>query len=87
MTRTYEEIRDWLVERISSLTGLSADEVDPHAPLSRHGLDSVVLITLAADLEKWSGYRFRENPLEQHPTIDALARFLADQSAQRPEKP
>lgn len=79
MTRTYEEIRTWLIERISSLTGLPTTDIDSQAPLSRHGLDSVVLITLAADLEKWSGYRFRENPLERYPTIDALSRFLADQ--------
>ena len=55
--------------------------MDPAAPLARHGLDSVALITLAADLEKWLGYRFRENPLDGYPTIAALARFLAEETA------
>ena len=82
MTRSADDIRDWIVARVASLTGLPPGEVDPAAPLARHGLDSVALITLAADLEAWLGYRFRENPLDAHPTIDALARFLAGQVAQ-----
>ena len=67
-----------MVARVAELTGLPADEVDPAAPLARHGLDSVALITLTAELEERFGYRFRENPLDAHPTIDALARFVAE---------
>jgi acyl carrier protein len=81
VSRTADEIEHWLVERVATLTGAPADEVDPAAPLTRHGLDSVAAISLIADLEKWLGYRFRENPLEQYPTIAALSRFLADETA------
>jgi acyl carrier protein len=81
VSRTAEEIESWLVERVGALTGVSADEVDPAAPLARHGLDSVAAITVIADLEKWLGYRFRENPLDRYPTIEALARFLAEETA------
>ena len=41
----------------------------------------VASLSLATDLEKWLGYRFRENPLEAHPTIEALAEFLAGEVA------
>lgn len=78
MTPTAAEIESWLVDRISQLTGVPPGEVDVRAPLTRHGLDSVALIAVTADLEKWLGYRFRENPLDAHPTIESLARFLAD---------
>lgn len=81
MSHTADEIERWLVERVGALTGVPADEVDPAAPLARHGLDSVAAITVVADLEKWLGYRFRENPLERYPTIADLARFLADETA------
>ena len=81
MSRTADEIERWLVERVGVLTGVPADEVDPAAPLARHGLDSVAAITVVADLEKWLGYRFREYPLERYPTIAALARFLAEETA------
>lgn len=77
MTPTVAEIQAWMVDRVSTLTEIPAAEVDVQAPLTRHGLDSVALVALATDLEKWLGYRFLENPLDAHPTIEALSRFLA----------
>ena len=82
MTRTADEIRAWLVERVSTLTGLPPAEVDPDAPLTRHGLDSVTLIALTAEFERWLGYRFRENPLDRYPTITALSEYLAGQASE-----
>jgi acyl carrier protein len=82
MTRSAEEIRDWIVERVSALTEVPPEEIDVRQSVLRYGLDSVALVRLASDLETWLGYRFRENPLEAHPTIEALARFLAEQTAQ-----
>lgn len=81
MSRTADEITSWLAERVGALTGVPAGEVDPDAPLARHGLDSVAAITLIADLEKWLGYRFRDNPLDRYPTIAELSRFLAAETA------
>ena len=81
MSRAADEITDWLAERIGALTGVPAGEVDPDAPLARHGLDSVAAITLIADLEKWLGYRFRDNPLDRYPTIAELSQFLAAEAA------
>lgn len=81
MTPSADEIQTWLMERVSALTDVPPGDVDVRAPLARHGLDSVALLALAADLEKWLGYRFRENPLDAHPTIEALARFLAGELA------
>jgi acyl carrier protein len=83
MSRSAEEIRSWLTGRVSELTGLPPAEIDENEPLLRLGLDSVGVVTLASDLEKWAGYRFRENPLEQYPTIKALAEFLAAETAGR----
>ena len=83
MTRSAEEIRDWLKTRVSNLTGVPPGQIDEKEPLLRLGLDSVGVVTLAADLETWAGYRFKENPLEQYPTIQALAEFLAGESARK----
>ena len=77
MTVSAEEIESWLVGRISRASEVAPEDVDRLAPLTSHGLDSVALIALAADLEKWLGYRFRENPLDPHTTIQSLAHFLA----------
>jgi acyl carrier protein len=84
MTATAADIQEWLVSRVSSLTEIPPAEVDVRSPLTRFGLDSVALVLLATDLEKWLGYRFRENPLDAHPTIETLAQFLAEQVSRCP---
>jgi myxalamid-type polyketide synthase MxaE and MxaD len=81
VTHSAAEIQDWIVTRVSSVTGIAPADIDAEAPFRRYGLDSVAVVTLAADLETWLGYRFRSNPLDEHPTIAALARFLADELA------
>jgi acyl carrier protein len=79
MSRSAQEIQDWIRERVSRLTGVPAAEIDPARPITRYGLDSFAVVAFAADLEAWLGYRFRENPFEDHPTIQALAQYLAEQ--------
>jgi myxalamid-type polyketide synthase MxaE and MxaD len=81
VSRSRQEIQDWIVARVSALTGTASREIDVDKPLLRSGLDSVTVVALAADLETWLGYRFHENPLDEHPTIEALARYLAEQVA------
>lgn len=81
MTPSKDEIQAWIVQRVSALLEVEPDQVDVEAPLTRYGLDSVAVVIIAADLEKWLGYRFRENPLDAHPTIQSLAQFLADEVA------
>jgi acyl carrier protein len=77
MSRSLQEIQDWIVARVSALTGVAPQQIGVHEPLLRHGLDSVAVVALVADLETWLGYRFHENPLDTHPTIAALAQYLA----------
>jgi len=86
MTRSVQEIQEWIVTRVSALSGIEAQEIDVGESVLRYGLDSVAVVALAADLEAWLGYRFRENPLDQHSTIAALAQFLAEQTA-KDERP
>lgn len=86
MNRSVQEIQDWLVGRISSLTGLAPDAIDVDEPYYRHGLDSVTMVLIFTDLETWLGCRFHENPLPEHPTIASLAHFLArGQTLSEPE--
>jgi acyl carrier protein len=79
MSRSAEDIQDWLIARISAVTGIAPHEIDARQPLLRYGLDSAAVVALMVDLEGWLGYRFRANPLEEHPTIVALSQFLASQ--------
>ncbi|HYT88768.1 MAG TPA: acyl carrier protein [Gemmataceae bacterium] len=83
MSRSAEEIQDWMTARLSRLAGLRPEDLGPHEPLRHCGLDSVALVAFVADLEAWLGYRFRSNPLDDHPTLAALATFLAEETADR----
>ena len=74
-------LQDWIIARISRLTGLPPEEIDAQEPVTRYGLDSIAVVVIATDLEKWLGYRFQENPVDAYPTIAALSRFLAEQVA------
>ena len=77
--RSEQEIRDWIVARVRRHLG-DDEPIDFHEPIVGYGLDSMHVVALAADLEDWLGIRFGENPLVDHPTIDALAKHLAARS-------
>jgi acyl carrier protein len=81
VSRSAREIQEWMADRLSRLTGVAPQEMDPREPIRRYGLDSVALVAFAMDLEEWLGYRFRGNPLDDHPTMEALAAFLAEETA------
>jgi acyl carrier protein len=41
------------------------------------------MLMMTGDLENWLGFRFRGDPLDEFPTIAALARFVAAQGDER----
>jgi acyl carrier protein len=83
MSRSAQEIQDGIIDRLSRLLGVAGEGIDPQQPIMSYGLDSVAVVAFATELEEWLGYRFHENPLEKYPTVAALARFLAEQTATR----
>ena len=83
MNRSAEAIQAWLVERIASLTHLPPEEINVRAPFDDYGLDSVMIVTLVVDLQRWLGWQFHDNPLEDHPTIASLAEYLAAKTQTR----
>jgi acyl carrier protein len=79
-----QQIQDWMIDRLSRLIRVAPGEIDPREAIRRYGLDSVALVTFVTDLEKWLGYHFSGNPLDaldDYPTLEALAVFLAEQTA------
>jgi acyl carrier protein len=84
VTPTAADVQAWLVARVAELTGTPPADLDPAEPVTRYGLDSVAAITLAAELEGRFGFRFRENPFDEHPTLAGIAHFVAEQAARCP---
>jgi acyl carrier protein len=81
VSRSAQEIQGWMIDRLGRLMGVPPRELDPHEPVRRYGLDSIALVAFVTDLEEWAGYRFTSNPLDDHPTVAALAAFLAEVAA------
>lgn len=79
---TEDEIRHWLVDKLSRRLRIPPDEIDLDEPLVALGIDSLQFVALVGELEEWLGCRFVDNPLIDFPTVNALAPFLAEQLQQ-----
>lgn len=75
-TLTEEAIAHWIVTRLSQVANLDPDEIDIDEPLSRHGLDSSVLLSLTADLSDWLDQKLMPTLFWEYPTIAELAAYL-----------
>jgi acyl carrier protein len=82
--RSEEEIRDWIVEKLTTTMNIHRDDIRLDEPLIAHGIDSMRFLALVGELEEWLGCRLKTNPLNDHPTINGLARFLAGLFADGP---
>ena len=80
--RSADEIRHWLLTKLSGLLGTPPAEIDVDQPLVGIGVDSMQFVVLVGELEQWLGCRFSDNPLIDYPTISTLSNYLADQLAQ-----
>ena len=66
--------------RIRLLSSLGWDAIDPDLPIFMYGLVSVQASALLATIEEMLGVAPPDDLLMAHPSISALARFLAERS-------
>ncbi|HVB38647.1 MAG TPA: MupA/Atu3671 family FMN-dependent luciferase-like monooxygenase, partial [Vicinamibacterales bacterium] len=83
----------WLTTRIAAVTKRAADRIDPDAPFSSFGLDSVTIVSLSGDLSAFIGHDLPPTLLYDFPSIASLsarlagdAAALATQPAERPAR-
>ncbi|TAE32046.1 MAG: acyl carrier protein [Cytophagales bacterium] len=76
--KTKDEIQRWLQERIAHELQTSPDTVSPDTLFTRYGFDSVVVITLAVDLEAWLGVELDPTVIWEYPTIRSLTDWIVD---------
>ena len=69
-------IRAWLIRHFAMRLGVSANTIDPAAPLSNYGINSAEAAALAAVLQNWLGLPIAETLAFDYPTIEAIARHL-----------
>jgi polyketide synthase PksL len=71
-----------LKDRISKLLAVDVEEIDPEVPLNEFGFDSITLTDFATSMGDEFGLALSPTVLFEHPTIDALAGYLADEYPQ-----
>jgi acyl carrier protein len=72
-----EVIVNWLVKAVADLTSMKPQDVNIRLPFTYYGLDSVQMIKLSGNLERWLRRELSPALAYDYPTIEALARHLA----------
>ena len=76
-----EAIQAWLVSKLSGLLEIEAQEIDVGEPFASYGLGSTELVSLSGELAEWLGRQLPAELAYECPTVEALARRLADSSS------
>jgi acyl carrier protein len=77
-----EVIQEWLAARLAQVLDLQLQEIDPHTPFDRYGLDSMAAVTLIGDLEEWLGLELPATLAWDYPNIAELSQYLAETVAE-----
>lgn len=77
----YQELADWLTTKVAGYLNVSPNTIDIDTPLADCGIDSVMAMTLCADLECERGLAVDTTIVWDHPTIDAIATYLVAEGA------
>lgn len=75
--KSAQEIQDWLTVNLSAKLGVAPADFDVRQPFTTLGLDSVRMVSLIGDLEKWLGRSLSPTMAWDYPTTVLLARHLA----------
>ncbi len=84
MRHTEKEIEKLLRHAVADALKVRPEEVDAAVPLFHLGLSSVELTQIAARLQKSLGVRIRPSAMWDHPSLSALAQFLASRTDSHP---
>lgn len=79
--RSAAEIQDWFVSSLANITNCAPEDIDVSIPFENFGLDSVAAVGLTGELEDWLGCTVDPMAVYDYPTIEALSKHLAEQSA------
>lgn len=78
-TKNADAIQAWLVSTLAVLLEVRPHELNINEPLSHYGLNSVEAITVSGDLSDWLGYEVSPTIVWDHPTVAAIATYLAQE--------
>jgi acyl carrier protein len=76
-----ETLQDWLVAKLAEELGIDSSDIDVQQPFAQYGVDSVLAVTLVADLEDAMGRELNPTLLFDYPCVEAIAQHLAGRTA------
>jgi acyl carrier protein len=76
---TAAEIQAWIASYLADLLEIEPDEVEVTIPFDQYGLDSAAAVGMTGDMEDWLGCKLDPTLLYDYPTVEALARHLAEE--------
>ncbi|WP_424102172.1 type I polyketide synthase [Moorena producens] len=75
-SKTVAEISAWLINKLAEILQLAPEKIDSRQPLAVYGLNSVLAVSIAAELEEWLGLPVVPTIVYDYPSIQALANYL-----------
>jgi acyl carrier protein len=76
-----QELAEWLTMKVAGYLNVAPAAIDIDIPLADLGIDSVLGMTLCADLECEKGFTVETTIVWDYPTIDAIAAHLTAERA------
>lgn len=84
--REESELREWLVNYLASTLNVRAESIGHRTHFDKLGLDSVLTLTLAGDLESHLRRSVSETIVFDYPSIESLARHLTSDNSSTDEQ-
>ncbi len=79
--RSEKEIEDWIVQRVAETLAVDAHGLDRTLPFAEFGFDSRTAVRLSGELEELLGLELSPTLVWDYPTIESMAKFLAEECA------
>ena len=77
----YQELAYWLTIKVAGYLNVPPDTIGIDTPLADCGIDSILGMTLCADLQCEKGFAVETTIVWDYPTIDAIAAHLVAERA------
>jgi acyl carrier protein len=78
-----QELAQWLRDAIARLINAAPDTISSTAPFSELGLNSLMMVRIAGELEELLDVELHPTVAYEYSTIEALCAYLAEQSSSR----
>lgn len=77
MTKSSDQIREWLTIQMAEVLEVDPEKIDNHTPFAEYGLSSRDAIMVVGDMEEWLDKELSPTLIWEYPTIAALAEHLS----------